>query len=129
MTTSKDATKTSATMRFLDDLIGEPLSFGNMLSTLRQCESWSQAEMAHRLQVTPQHLGQVEKGRKAVTPERAAKWARELGQSEAQFVTLALQAQLDEAGLDLRVAVTSEPPRRPPRPAKAESVPRRRLAG
>lgn len=129
MTTSKNTKNSSSTMRFLDDLIGEPLTFGTMLTALRECEAWSQTEMAQRLHVTPQHLGQVEKDRKAVTPERAARWARELGQSEAQFVALALQAQVDEAGLQLRVGVTSEAPGRPSRPRHTGPVPKRRVAG
>jgi transcriptional regulator with XRE-family HTH domain len=103
--------KKSDAAQFLEGLVG-PLTFGGMLANERECEGWSQAALARRLGVTPQHLCDVEKGRKAVSPERAAAWARELGYSEAQFVELALQAQVDAAGLKLAVHVggSSEPP-------------------
>ena len=39
MTTSKNTKNSSSTMRFLDDLIGEPLTFGTMLTALRECEA------------------------------------------------------------------------------------------
>jgi len=97
-------------MHFLEDLLGEPLTFGTMLISLRESEAWSQVEMARRLGITSQHLGQVEKGRKAVKPERAARWARELRHSEAHFVALALQAQVDDAGLGMRVSVAPDSP-------------------
>jgi transcriptional regulator with XRE-family HTH domain len=99
----------SKTMQFLEGLLGGPLTFGGMLVAIREGEEWSQAELARRLGVSAQHLGQVEKGRKAVRPERAAAWARELGYAPAHFVALALQAQVVEAGLQLHVHVTDEP--------------------
>jgi len=44
-------------------------------------------------------LCDIEKGRKVVGPERAARFANVLGRSQHQFVRLALQELLDEAGL------------------------------
>lgn len=51
------------------------------------------------------HLCDIEKGRKFVSPGRAAEFARTLGYSERHFVRLALQKLVDEAGLDLEVRV------------------------
>jgi hypothetical protein len=50
-------------------------------------------------------LCDIEKGRRAVSVERAAEWARKLGYLEAQYVALALQAEVTAAGLDLKVKV------------------------
>jgi transcriptional regulator with XRE-family HTH domain len=63
------------------------------------------AEFAGRLGVSRQNLCDVEHGRRSVSPARAAEWARALGHSEAQFVRLALQDQISQAGLKLRVSV------------------------
>ena len=61
------------------------------------------AEMAEKLGVSRSHVNDVEKGRKAVSPARAAEWARKLGYGESLFVRLALQDLLDETGLNMSV--------------------------
>jgi hypothetical protein len=43
--------------------------------------------------------GDIEKGRKLVSSERAAAWAKILGYPDTVFVKLALQEQLDKAGV------------------------------
>jgi hypothetical protein len=55
--------------------------------------------------VSRAYLCDVEKGRRAVSVERAAEWARKLGYLQAQYVALALQAEVNAAGLKLRVSV------------------------
>jgi transcriptional regulator with XRE-family HTH domain len=60
-------------------------------------------ECAKRLGVCKSHLCDVEKGRKTVSPERAAKWARTLGYPESVLVRLAIQGELDAAGLKYKV--------------------------
>lgn len=47
----------------------------------------------------------MEKGRKTLSPERAAKWARILGYPESVFIRLAIQAELDAAGLKYKVEI------------------------
>ncbi len=47
----------------------------------------------------------IEKGNKAVSPERAARFAKALGHSAERFVELSLQSLVDEAGLKLKVVV------------------------
>ncbi len=98
-------TKLSDARQFLEDLAGGPLTFGNMLESIRLCDEFSQLEFAKRLRISPSHLCDIEKGRKVVSPERAAKFAKTLGYSESQFVRLALQHMLDQAGIKLRVEV------------------------
>ena len=104
-TKSKKGPTKSDAMRFLDDLIGEPLTFGSMLESIREADGYSLATMAKKLGVARGHVCDIEKGRRGVSPERAAKWAKKLGYPIALFVQLALQAQLDEAGIKMRVAL------------------------
>lgn len=102
MTTSKK----SSAMAFLDDLIGEPMTLGSLLQTVRETDEIPQAELAKKLGISKSHLCDIEKGRKAVSPERAARFATELGYSEEQFVRLALQQMIEAAGLQFEVALT-----------------------
>ena len=101
MTTRPKTTEAGA---FLQRLAG-PLTLGSLLEAIRLGEGWSQQEMGRRLRLSRAHLCDIEKGRRSVSPERAARFARVLGYSEPQFVQLALQGMVDHAGLRLRVAV------------------------
>jgi len=94
----------SPAIAFLERIAG-PLTFGSYLEAIRLGEEWSQEEMGRRLHVSRAHLCDIEKGRRSPSPERAARFARTLGYSEAQFVQLALQQMIDSAGLKLAVAV------------------------
>ena len=67
----------------------------------------SQAEFARLLGISKSHLSHIECGRKAVSPDRAARFARALHLSEAQFVRLALQDIVDRAGLPFKVRTTA----------------------
>lgn len=100
----KKKTETGNAGRILAKITG-PLTIGGTLNAIRLGEEESLEKFAARLSVTRAHLCDIEKGRRGVAPERAATWARALGYSEAQFVRLALQAVIDEAGLDLTVEV------------------------
>ncbi|MBT8483791.1 MAG: helix-turn-helix transcriptional regulator [Myxococcales bacterium] len=91
-------------MELLESLHG-PMTLGDMLWSLRVCDEISQAEFARRLDVSRSHLCDVEKGRKLVSAERAAAWAKVLGFPETVFVKLALQEQLDRAGVKMNVQV------------------------
>ena len=108
MTTNKSA------MEFLDQLIGEPLTLANLLSTIRATDEISQSDLASRLGISKSHLCDIEKGRKAVSPERAARFAKELGYGEEQFVRLAIQQMIEIAGLNFQVILAS-PAKKPNR--------------
>jgi transcriptional regulator with XRE-family HTH domain len=91
---------------FLHKLLG-PLTFGSHLRAIRLGEEISLHAFAEKLGVSRQYLCDVEQGRRTVGVARAAEWARLLGYSEPQFVRLALQAELDSAGLELDVTVNN----------------------
>lgn len=99
-------TKTkSNTMKYLERVAGRPLTLGGLLESLRLGEGMSQTAFARKLGVSPSHLCDIEKGRKVVGAERAARFARIPGRSPEQFVRLSLQELIDEAGLKMRVNI------------------------
>jgi transcriptional regulator with XRE-family HTH domain len=98
-------TKKISTRKFLEKLTGGPVSLGQLIESIRLGEEVSQAQFAKLLKISRSHLNDIEKVNKAVSPERAARFASALGQSEERFVELALQSLVDEAGLKLKVAV------------------------
>jgi transcriptional regulator with XRE-family HTH domain len=75
------------------------------LETLRRDDKLSQAKFAKKLGLTSQKLYDIEKGRRQVSPERAAQFAKKLGHPIEVFVRLALQDQVNEGGLKLKVSV------------------------
>ena len=98
-------TKKSNAIRFLEGITGSPVTFGKLLEAIRLGEEMTQPEFAKLLRLSKSHLNDIEKGRKAVSPERAARFAKILGYSEERFVALSLQAQIDNAGLKFKVDV------------------------
>ena len=97
----------SDTMRFLENVAGRPLTLGGLLESLRLSEEMSQAVFAKKLGISASHLCDIEKGRKVVSPERAARFAKILGRAQQQFVRLALQELVNEAGLKMKVDVAA----------------------
>ena len=85
------------------DRTSGPLTLGRMLRAIRLGEEESIETFARKLGVSKSHLSDVERGKRAVSAERAAKWAKLLGYHEGQLVALAIQAELDAAGIKLRV--------------------------
>ncbi|HEX9620616.1 MAG TPA: helix-turn-helix transcriptional regulator [Polyangiaceae bacterium] len=111
MATHKASTKNRAaklnesTNAFLESLNGGPLTFGQLLTALREADDLSLAKFSERLGVSRQHLHQIETGQKRVSPERALRFAGILGFNELYFVQLALQDLVDETGLTAKVEV------------------------
>jgi transcriptional regulator with XRE-family HTH domain len=97
--------KKSRAMKVLEKIAGGPLTLGRAIESIRKSEELAQDECAKKLGVSKSHLCDVEKGRKTVSSERAAKWARILGYPESVLVRLALQGELDAAGLKYRVDI------------------------
>jgi transcriptional regulator with XRE-family HTH domain len=97
----------SETMAFLESVAGRPLTLGGLLESIRLSEDMSQTEFSKKLRISASHLCDIEKGRKVISPERAARFAKILGRSQPQFVRLALQELVDEAGLKLKVDVAA----------------------
>jgi antitoxin HigA-1 len=103
---AKKQTSSSA-IKLMQRLTGGPLTFGKMLGAVREGEELTLEAFAKQLGVSRQNLCDIEKGRKGVSPERAVRWARLLGYPEAQWLRLALQAELDAAGLKYRVEIAT----------------------
>jgi transcriptional regulator with XRE-family HTH domain len=82
-----------------------PITFGKMIEAYRLCDELSQKDFAKFLGISQASLCDLEKGRRIPTPERAAKIAKKLKEPEAYWVRLALQDQIDLAGLNLTVSV------------------------
>jgi transcriptional regulator with XRE-family HTH domain len=87
----------------LERSTGGPVTLGKLLEAIRLSEEKSQPDFAKVLKISKSHLNDIEKGRKAVSPERAAKFAKILRYSEERFVALSLQGLIDQAGLKLLV--------------------------
>jgi transcriptional regulator with XRE-family HTH domain len=93
----------SEARKILEKLTGGPLTLGRALRAIRLGEEQSLSEFAKILSISASHLSDIELGRKTVSAERAAKFARRLRRSEEQFVRLALQDLVSQAGLKFRV--------------------------
>jgi transcriptional regulator with XRE-family HTH domain len=78
-----------------------PVSFGELIRSLRLSDEVSQTYLAAKLKISKQHLSAIEKGKKAVSPARAAKFAEALGYPVDQFVVAAIEDELREAGLSI----------------------------
>ncbi len=97
--------KKSPTLKFLEETAGRPFTLGGLLESIRLGDELSQAAFAKKLGISSSHLCDIEKGRKVVGPERAARFAAILGRSPEQFVRLSLQELVEGAGLNLKVTV------------------------
>lgn len=89
--------------KFLESLRGEPLSFGRMIESIRLADEVTQVELARKMEMSRAHLCDIEKGRRAVRPERAARFAKELGYPVNQFVAVAVEDELRKAGFQVSV--------------------------
>ena len=95
----------SAALQFLEQRAGGPLTLGRLLESIRLGEEQSLTDFARNLGISRSHLCDIEHGRKSVSVGRAVRFAKTLGYPEDQFVRLALQAMVEEAGLRLQVKV------------------------
>jgi antitoxin HigA-1 len=105
MTTKRRGRLQDKAADYLEKLMGGPLTLGGALAAIRESDGKSLSEFSEQLGISRTHLSDIEHGRRSVSLERAAKFAESLRQSQAQFVRLALQDQVREAGLKLRVDV------------------------
>ena len=103
----KTKERKSDAMKRLERISGGPLTLGRAMESIRKVQELSQDACARKLGVSKSHLCDVEKGRKTVSPERAAKWARALGYPESVLVRLAIQSELDAAGLKYKVEIAA----------------------
>jgi transcriptional regulator with XRE-family HTH domain len=81
------------------------MTIGSFLRSWRLAEDLTQREIAENLSMSAAKLCDNEKGRKGVSPQKAAEIARILGYSEKVLVELALKELLEEAGLAWEVSL------------------------
>lgn len=86
-------------------ILGGPLSFGEAVEALRVRDKISQSAFARKVGISRQYLCDVEKGRRLVSPEQAARIAKAFGHPPNILVQLALQDAVRESGLKLKVTV------------------------
>ena len=98
---------TEASIRFLEDLAGGPLTLGRLMLAIREGEQMSQTAFAKQLKLSRANLCDIEKGRRLLSIKKAREFAQMLGYSERQFVRLAIQDQLRSEGLDYNVRLSA----------------------
>jgi plasmid maintenance system antidote protein VapI len=86
-------------------ILGGPLTFGAAVEGLRFGAELTQAALARKLRVGRQYLCDVEKGRRRVSPDQAARFAKAFGHTPNVLVRLALQDAVRASGLKLKVTV------------------------
>lgn len=82
-----------------------PMTMAMSLRANRIADEISQVDFAKKLKISKANLCDIEKGRKLVSIERAAKFAKLLQVPEAYYVTLALRDQLRAAHLKYEVFI------------------------
>lgn len=82
-----------------------PFTMAMLLRSFRQSEEISQVDFAKKLKISKANLCDIEKGRKLVSLERAAKFARLLKDSEMLYVLVALEDQILAAHLKYQVFI------------------------
>jgi plasmid maintenance system antidote protein VapI len=97
--------KKSSALKYLEKISGGPLTLGSLIESIRLGDEIPQTIFAKKLGISSSHLCDIEKQRKVISPERAAKFAKILGYSQEQFVRLALQEILNQAGISMKVEI------------------------
>ena len=100
---ARAAAKKSDAIKFLEGLMGGPLTFGEMVRSIRETDELTQDDVAKRVGVSKHHVSDVENGRRKVSIERAARWAKALGSPPAYFVRMVAQEEIDAVGVKLKV--------------------------
>lgn len=84
-----------------------PMTVGLFLKAFREADGLSQIDFAKRLKLSRANLCDIEKERKFVSPERAAKIAKLLKVPEATLIKLSIQDMLRAAKLQYTVDLKS----------------------
>lgn len=95
--TTKDK---SQARKDLEKYTSGPLTLGRFIASIRKGEEMNLETFGKLLGISVSHLSDIENGRKLVSAELAAQYAKKLGYSEKQFIRLALQDSLNRQGLE-----------------------------
>jgi len=96
---------TEQTLKLIEKKTGHKLTLGKLLWAIGECKGMSQVELAQKLGISKQHLCDIERERKNVSPGLAAVYAGKLGYSSELFIKLALQSIVDRDGLKITVEI------------------------
>lgn len=96
--------KSEKILKDLEQEVG-PTTIGRLLRHYRDSLELTQPEMGKKLGITKQHICDLEKGRRLISVEMAAKIAKRLKEPVDYWVSIALQDQIRKAKLKLRVRV------------------------
>jgi transcriptional regulator with XRE-family HTH domain len=91
-------TKNYVSIESLEARLG-PMTVGLFIKAFRQADGFSQTEYAKKLKISKANLCDIEKGRKLVSPNRAAKIAKALKVPETLLLKLSIQDSLRQAKL------------------------------
>lgn len=97
----------SKTVKKIEEIVDKELTFGSMLRSERECRELTQLEFGKLLGVGKAYICDIEKGRKRVTAHQAVKFANIMGLSELLFAQLALQEEVQDLNLEIKVSKKS----------------------
>jgi len=95
--------KNKDALGLLETISGRRLTLGSAIWSIRTNDEFSQVEFAEKLGVSKQYLCDLEHDRKSVSLKQAVKFAELLGHPVITFVQLAIQDQLNNERLKLKV--------------------------
>ena len=96
---------TKDTLKQIEKITKSKLSLGKVLGAIRKADEMTQVDFAEKLNITKQHLCDIEHDRKSISPKLAASYAIILGYSKEQFIQLALQDMVDRDNLGVAIEV------------------------
>jgi transcriptional regulator with XRE-family HTH domain len=79
------------------------MTVGMFIRSFREADELSQVEYAKKLGLSRANLNDIERGRKLISPERAAKFANKIGVPERVLIQLSIQDSLRVARLSYQV--------------------------
>ena len=82
-----------------------PMTVGGFLRSWRLSEEHTQQEFAELIGMSAANLCDIEKGRKGISVEKAAKIAEAIDYSPTVLIKLTLKKQLQDAGLEYNIEV------------------------
>lgn len=82
-----------------------PMTVGMFIKAFREAEGLSQEAFGKKLKISRANICDIEKGRKNVSPERAALIAKALGVPETVLIQLSLKDSLRAADLNYKVEI------------------------
>jgi DNA-binding transcriptional regulator YiaG len=100
---TSDANKNSNATKVIEKLNNGPLTFGQLILSIREGEEQSQKEFGQFLGLSKQKVCDYEKDRRLPSPKKAAEFARKLGYVPESFAKLVIEAEIRRLGLKLKV--------------------------